>query len=106
MTIEIEGRLAALGDVRPLPNGTPVRECVVETREVWKDGSTHANPIAIEFRGPRAPLLDAHAVGDAVRVKADIQGRVARTNGRRFVTLSGWRIEEATAPAQPQDPNP
>jgi hypothetical protein len=106
MTIEIEGRLAALGDVRPLPNGTPVRECVVETREVWKDGSTHANPIAIEFRGSRAPLLDAHAVGDEVRVKADIQGRIARTTGRRFVTLSGWRIEAAPAPAQPQAPNP
>lgn len=82
-------------------------------RELWlttEPASKYPQKLVIEFLGEQAARrLDNVAEGDEVVVDCAIRGR--EWNGRRFVSISGWRIisnsatrTEAVAATMPPQP--
>lgn len=84
---ELEGNIHKIEETQEFKSGFTKREFVVES----KDGQ-YSQMIKFECVKDKTALVDGLSVGDKVKVHFDIRGN--EYNGRFFVNLNAWRIEQ------------
>ena len=89
-SFEIEGKLKIIEDVQSFASGFTKREFVIEV----EDGK-YPQLIKFECLKEKTSLTDGYSVDDAVKVTFDIRGR--EYNGKYFVNLNAWKLENAGA---------
>ena len=89
-SFEITGTLRKLFEPQTFASGFSKREFVVEV----PDGN-YPQMIKFEIVKDRITQLDAHAVGDEIKVSFDIRGNEYKE--RFYVNLNAWKIEAAGA---------
>ena len=106
-------RVVSVGAEKTFPSGFRKIELVV-----CDDDPKFAQTLPIEFTGDRMDRALAYREGDHVAIAFSVQGH--EYNGRRFVTLRGYKLERAvkiggepsvgnapaTAPTPPPPPPP
>jgi hypothetical protein len=89
MSYELEGSIKVIGETASFgAKGFTKRELVVTT-----SADRYPQDIKLEFVKEKTSLLDNFRVGQSVKVGFDIRG--GEYNGRYFVNLTGWKIENA-----------
>ena len=89
MTYELEGSIKLIGDTASYGSkGFTKRELVVTT-----SADRFPQDIKVEFVKDKTELLDKYKVGQQVKVSFDIRG--SEYNGKYFVSLTGWRIDNS-----------
>ena len=77
-------------------------------RELWAEMSDgkFSQKLVFEFHKERADMLTALRPGQVVTIHADVRGR--EHNGRRYISLVGWKIDvnEAAPPEADTRPGP
>lgn len=102
MTYELEGSIKLIGDTASYGSkGFTKREIVVTTADRFPQD------IKFEFVKDKTELLDKFRVGQQVKIAFDIRG--SEYNGKYYVSLTGWKIDNSdgsgeSAPRQQQAP--
>ena len=86
---EIEGTVHLVGDIQTFDSGFTKREFVIEV----KDGN-FPQMLKFECVKEKTALTDGINKGDAVKVNFDIRGN--EYNGRFYVNLNAWKVENAS----------
>ena len=89
--LKVNGKVKLLMDVQTFDSGFTKREFVVTTLEQYPQD------IKLECTQAKVVLLDSLKVGDNVDVSFNIRGN--EYNGKYFVNLQAWKIEDVTATA-------
>ncbi|MBL7944279.1 MAG: DUF3127 domain-containing protein [Flavobacteriales bacterium] len=87
--MELTGRLKEMMDAQTFPSGSSKREFVITTEEQYPQD------IVFELWKDKISLLSNFNINDRIKVTFDIRGR--QNNGRYFLNLAAWRIENAGA---------
>lgn len=87
MAYELTGKIKLIGDTQTFNKGFTKRELVVTTEEKYPQD------VAIDATMDKIERLNEFKVGERVKVSFDIRGR--EYNGRHFVNLSLWKIQNA-----------
>ncbi len=90
MAYEMTGTVQLVKDTQTFPSGFQKRELVMQN-----DEDRFPSPVMISFTKERIALLDNVKQGERVKVSFDIRGR--EYNGRHFVDLNGFRLENLDA---------
>ncbi len=96
--MEITGTVKKILDVQQVSPTFRKRELVVQTDEQYPQ------PILIEFTQDRSDLLNRVQEGQKVTVSINIRGREwqgREGETRYYVSIQGWRIQNADAPVAP-----
>lgn len=100
--MEVEGKIKLIGETATFGNnGFRKRELVVTTDEQYPQS------IMIEFVQDKCDLLNAHAVGQDVKVSINLRGREwtnPQGEVKYFNSIQGWRLESLAA-ADAANPN-
>lgn len=94
--MEITGSVKLVNEIKQITPTLRKGELVVTTEE------NYPQTLMIEFVNDRADLLNTVKVGDRVTVAINLRGREwtsPQNEVKYFVSLSGWRITAAGAPA-------
>ena len=94
--MEVSGTIKVINPEQQVSASFKKREVVVTTDEQYPQH------ILIEFTQDRTDLLNAYAIGDAVKVSINLRGREwvnPQGETRYFNSIQGWRIERAGADA-------
>jgi hypothetical protein len=92
----ISGTIATIGQVETVGAKQHKKQIVaVDT------GGQYPQTIGVEFFGKNQPLVDNLNLqqGDRVRIHCNINGR--ESNGRYYVSLSAWKVENDNRAAPP-----
>lgn len=84
---ETRGSIHLITDTQSFPSGFTKREFVVTTTD------RYPQHLKFEVVKERCALLDGFSVGDEVVVNFDIRGN--EFNGKYFVNLSCWKLQQA-----------
>lgn len=82
---EVEGTIKVIQDTQTFDSGFTKREFVVTTEEKYPQD------IKLECIKEKISLLDEAQAGTRVKVSFDLRGK--EYNGRYFVNLHAWKIE-------------
>jgi single-strand DNA-binding protein len=95
MSFTINGQIVAKYDTQVVSEKFRKREFAIEI----KDGSNYTNYAKLQLTQTKCELLDAHNVGDDVKVSFDVKGSKYEKNGTTsyFTNLDAWRIEKLGA---------
>ena len=93
MELKINGKVKLIMDTQTFDSGFRKREFVVTTQEQYPQD------VKLECTQDRVNLLDSINVGDDIDVSFNIRGN--EYNGRYFVNLQAWKIEQANFAAAP-----
>ena len=99
--MEITGTVKKILDLQQVSSTFRKRELVVQTDEQYPQ------PILIEFTQDRSDLLNRVQEGQKVTVSINIRGREwqgREGETRYYVSIQGWRIQNADAPVAPPAP--
>lgn len=95
MSYELEGSIKVIGETASFgAKGFTKRELVITT-----SADRYPQDIKLEFVKDKTSLLDNFRVGQSVKVGFDIRG--GEYNGRYFVNLTGWKIENSDGSGSP-----
>jgi len=84
--MEVTGLVHLIGETETVGNnGFTKRLIVVKTEEQYPQ------LIGIDFVKDKTSILDSYKVGQSVKVSINIRGN--EYNGKYYVNLQGWRIE-------------
>jgi len=84
--MEINGQVHLIGETQTVGNnGFTKRQIVVKTEEQYPQ------LIGIDFVKDKCTILDKYKVGQNVKVSINIRGN--EYNGKYYINLQGWRIE-------------
>lgn len=100
MSYEATGTVKVIMDLQTFDSGFTKREFVVTTQEQYPQD------LKFELVKDRTNLIDSFKPGDKVKVSFNLRGN--EYNGRYFVNLGAWKIEN-DAPVSmppPMDPIP
>jgi single-strand DNA-binding protein len=87
--MDITGRIKLIKDEQSFPSGFVKREFVVTTEEQYPQD------IQLELIKDKTSLVSNYNAGDRIKVFFNIRG--SEYNGRYFVNLQAWKIENALA---------
>ena len=100
--MEIQGQVHLIGETQTVGNnGFTKRQIVVKTEEQYPQ------LIGIDFVKDKTSILDKYKAGQNVKVSINIRGN--EYNGKYYINLQGWRIENvegANTPAPPASSAP
>lgn len=100
--MEIAGKIKWIDETKTYgTNGFRKREVVVTTEEQYPQH------ILVEFIQDKCELLNAHQVGQSVKIGINLRGREwvnPQGETKYFNSVQGWRIEEAGAAAPSEMP--
>ena len=100
--MEIAGKIKWIDETKTYgTNGFRKREVVVTTEEQYPQH------ILVEFIQDKCELLNAHQVGQFVKIGINLRGREwvnPQGETKYFNSVQGWRIEEAGAAAPSEMP--
>lgn len=94
MSYEVSGKLKAKMDEQTFSSGFSKREFVVTTEEQYPQD------IKMEFIKDKCSLLDNYKIGQSVKVSFNLRGN--EYDGKYYVNLQAWRIEEGESKPVPQ----
>lgn len=83
--LKINGKVKLIMDMQTFDSGFQKREFIVTTQEQYPQD------VKLEMTQQKTELLDNVKVGDLVDVSFNVRGN--EYNGRYFVNLQGWKIE-------------
>lgn len=94
--MKVEGKIKLVGATQTFDSGFTKRQLVLTTFEQYPQD------IAIDFVKDKTSLLDPLQVGESKSVSINIRGN--EYNGKYYVNLQGWRVEDVAeeTPAQEQ----
>lgn len=81
----VEGNIKLIGETVTFDSGFTKRQIVVTTNE------TYPQEIAIDFIKDGCTMLDSFEVGQNVCIAINIRGN--EYNGKYYVSLQGWKID-------------
>ena len=88
--MNLQGTIKLIGNTQEVGcNGFTKRQLVVTTKEQYPQD------VAIDFIKDKCSVLDNYKVGDSVDVSINIRGN--EYNGRYYVNLQGWKIENVAS---------
>lgn len=87
--MDITGRIKLIKDEQSFPSGFVKREFVVTTEEQYPQD------IQLELIKDKTSLISNYKTGDRIKVFFNIRG--SEYNGRYFVNLQAWKIENSAA---------
>lgn len=89
MSLELNGKVKVVFDVQSFPSGFTKREFVVTTEEQYPQD------VKFETVKDKTSLLDRYKTGDQVKVSFNVRGN--EYQGKYFVSLQAWKIENIGA---------
>ncbi len=98
MSLELNGKLKVLFDTQSFPSGFTKREFVVTTEEQYPQD------VKFELVKDKTSMIDKFRVGDQLKVSFNVRGN--EYQGKYFVSLQAWRIENIGAATAPSIPTP
>lgn len=98
MSLELNGKLKVLFDTQTFPSGFTKREFVITTEEQYPQD------VKFELVKDKTSMIDKFRVGDQLKVSFNVRGN--EYQGKYFVSLQAWRIENIGAAAAPSIPAP
>lgn len=90
---EASGKIKMIGEVQKFPSGFTKREFVVTTADKFPQD------LKFETVKDKCAMLDSFRLGDEVQVNFDIRGN--EYNGKYFVNLSCWKVQNASGADAP-----
>lgn len=84
--MDITGSIKEIGKTQTFDSGFQKKEFVVTTNE------TYPQDIKMELVKDKCGLLDKYRINDSVKVHFNIRGN--QNNGKYFVNLQAWKIEQ------------
>ena len=99
--MEVTGKIEKIGNVQEISASFKKREVVIRTEEQYPQ------PLMIEFTQDKTNLTDGYKVGDSVTISINLRGREwtsPKGEVKYFISLQGWRISGAQAPAASSAP--
>lgn len=91
---ELEGIVKVIDEIQTFASGFSKREFVVEV----EDGK-YSQSIKFECVKDKTSLTDGLKIGDSVKVSFDIRGN--EYNGRYYVNLNAWKVENTGGSGAP-----
>jgi hypothetical protein len=91
--MELIGKIKLINDIQAFESGFSKREFVVTTNEQYPQD------VKFEVVKDKCSLLDKYAPGNDVKVSFNIRGN--EYNGKYYVNLQAWKIENSEAVAPP-----
>ena len=91
---ELEGIVKVIDEVQTFASGFSKREFVVEV----EDGK-YPQSIKFECVKDKTSLTDGLKIGDSIKVSFDIRGN--EYNGRYYVNLNAWKVENTGGAGAP-----
>ena len=91
MSLEVLGKIKAIGAEQQVSTSFKKRELVVTTNEQYPQS------ILIEFVQDKTDLLNNYSVGESVKVSINLGGREwvnPQGETKYFNSIKGWRIEK------------
>ncbi|MCF8257526.1 MAG: DUF3127 domain-containing protein [Flavobacteriales bacterium] len=98
MSLELNGKLKVLFDVQSFPSGFTKREFVITTEEQYPQD------VKFELVKDKTSMIDKYKVGDQLKVSFNVRGN--EYQGKYFVSLNAWRIENIGAGTAQSIPAP
>lgn len=98
MSLEVEGKVKVIMDKQTFKSGFEKREFVITTQEQYPQD------IKFECIKDKIALLDPLKPGDEVKVSFNLRGN--EYQGRYYVNLQAWRIEQNAGQPAPADQPP
>lgn len=95
--MDIEGSVKVILDTQTFNSGFQKREFVITTKEQYPQD------IKFELIKDRIDIIDAYKVGDVIKVHFNIRGN--EYNGKYFVNLQAWRIEQSSPAGSQSGPS-
>ena len=99
--MELTGTIKKISDLQTFASGFQKKELVLLTEEQYPQ------PINIEFTQDKVDLLNAHKIGDKVKVHINIRGREwtsPQGEVKYFNSIVGWRVEKLEDGAPSNEP--
>ena len=94
--MEVKGKIKLVFETQTFDSGFSKREFIVTTSE------TYPQDIKMEVVKDKCSLLDKFKVGQEVTVSINLRGN--EFNGKYYVSLQAWKIEDGdSAPAYDED---
>ena len=87
MSLQLTGTIKVIFQTETYPSGFTKREFVVTTKEQYPQD------IKIELVKDKTAILDSFSEGQEVVVHFNLRG--SEYQGKYFVSLQGWKVEEA-----------
>jgi single-strand DNA-binding protein len=94
MSYEVKGTINVIKPIQTFDSGFQKREFVITTNEQYPQD------IKLEFVKDKCSLLDKFKQGQDVKVSFNLRG--SEFNGKYYVNLNAWRIEEGEQDVQPK----
>jgi ribosomal 30S subunit maturation factor RimM len=88
MTIEIKGTVKVLNQTEQVKEKFAKREVVITIDET----SNYPQHISIQANNDKISLLDSVEVGDSVTIVANLNGKLAASNGKYYNTLTIFKL--------------
>lgn len=98
MSLEVEGKVKVLMEKQTFSSGFEKREFVITTQEQYPQD------IKFEAIKDKIALLDPLKPGDEVKVSFNLRGN--EYQGKYYVNLQAWRIEQNAGGAAPKAEQP
>jgi len=89
MSLELNGKVKVVFETQSFPSGFTKREFVVTTEEQYPQD------VKFETVKDKTSLLDRYTAGDQVKVSFNVRGN--EYQGKYFVSLQAWKIENIGA---------
>lgn len=83
--MELQGKIKLIGETQTFDSGFSKRQIVITTNEQYPQD------ISVDFVKDKTEFLNSYKVGQDVKVSINIRGN--EYNGKYYVNLQGWRIE-------------
>jgi hypothetical protein len=98
--MELTGKIKLINDIQTFDSGFSKREFVITTIEQYPQD------VKFEVVKDKCSILDKYGPGNDVKVSFNIRGN--EYNGKYYVNLQAWKIDNAenTAPANSGAPSP
>lgn len=95
--MEISGKIKVIGEHQVFDSGFSKVQLVITSDEQYP------SDIPIDFLKDKGDLLQNFNVGDSVKVSINIRG--SEYNGKHYVSLNGWKIENMNQPNNQSNSN-
>jgi hypothetical protein len=86
MSLQLTGTIKVIFQAETYPSGFTKREFVVTTKEQYPQD------VKIELVKDKTAILDSFSEGQEVTVHFNLKGN--EFNGKYYVSLQGWKVEE------------
>lgn len=92
--LKLTGSIKLISETQTFDSGFSKREFVITTQE------TYPQDVKFEVVKDKCAVLDKYAAGQVVDVAFNVRGN--EYNGKYYVNLQAWKINEAGTSAAPQ----